>query len=501
MFSTKFDEATKLWSGVTVPPIYNPNVNCAHVLLSSMKVHGSKFAQINADTGVKITFAEMRMHTISMAENLQKRGCQPKQVIGIMADHTDHLSSVILASLGLGCPSNVLGISVEKSDIIKMFRLTEPSFIFCEVEKYDLMKECLKELNNDAPIFTFNGTKGDSESVESLFEVTGTEDIFIPVEVDGINDVAVISSSSGTTGPFKGVCLPYAALLWDVQTLDIITSDDVLYTLFTYQWITAYAILFWGVLCGSLRVISNVPFSPQTQLRLLEDYKITCTMYTPHHIAGFLKSGLLPKTNLPNFKRILLGAYKVSFLMLDEFRSYLPNTICMVVYGTTEVGYLTVASNGSHSEGQMVGGFHLKIVDSMGNRCGVGENGEIHCKGPYKFLGYYRNEELSADAIDDEGFFPTGDIAHFDTEGNLHLIDRVKNLISTHSLYSIAPTEIEEILLKNNDIKDVCVVGIPYEGGDLPAALVVRADKSQITAEAVCNIVEVNLNIQLILIR
>lgn len=114
-----------------------------------------------------------------MAENLKKRGCQPKQVIGIMAEHTDHLSSVILASLCLGCPSNVLGISVEKSDIINMFGITEPSIIFCEVEKYDLMKECLKELNNDAPIFTFNGTKCDSEAVENLFEVTGTEHNFM----------------------------------------------------------------------------------------------------------------------------------------------------------------------------------------------------------------------------------------------------------------------------------------------------------------------------------
>lgn len=284
--------------------------------------------------------------------------------------------------------------------------------------------------------------------------------------------------------------MPYAALLWDVQTLDVITSDDVLYAFFPFQWITAYGILFWGVLCGATRVISNVPFSPETQLRLIEDYKITFTMYTPHHISGFLKSGLLPKANISSLKRIILGAYKVSFSMIDEFRSYLPNTICNVVYGVTEIGYLTVASNGNHSEGQMVGGYHFKIVDSMGKRCGIGENGEIHCKGPYKFLGYYRNKKLSADAIDDEGFFPTGDIAHFDAEGNLHLIDRIKNLISTHSLYSISPTEIEEILLKNDNIKDACVVGIPYEGGDLPAALVIRANKSQITAEDICKIVE-----------
>lgn len=72
-----------------------------------------------------------------------------------------------------------LAISVEKSDIIQMFQITKSSFIFCQVEKYDLMKECLKELNNDAPIFTFDGTKDDSEAVESLFEPTGTENSFM----------------------------------------------------------------------------------------------------------------------------------------------------------------------------------------------------------------------------------------------------------------------------------------------------------------------------------
>lgn len=47
MFSTKFNEASKLWSGVDIPPIHNPNINCAHVLLKSMKQYGSKVAQVS----------------------------------------------------------------------------------------------------------------------------------------------------------------------------------------------------------------------------------------------------------------------------------------------------------------------------------------------------------------------------------------------------------------------------------------------------------------------
>lgn len=49
MFLTKFDEATKLWSGADVPPIYNPNINCAHAILNAMKLNGSKVAEVSEE--------------------------------------------------------------------------------------------------------------------------------------------------------------------------------------------------------------------------------------------------------------------------------------------------------------------------------------------------------------------------------------------------------------------------------------------------------------------
>lgn len=121
----------------------------------------------------------MRIKTIQAAQNLQAKGYKPKQVIGFMATNSAYLSPIVFASFCLGCPINALANLLEKEYIIKMLKTTEPCVMFCDVQFYDLVKECLIESGNNAKIFTFNGTQADSEPVESLFIPTGTEEHFM----------------------------------------------------------------------------------------------------------------------------------------------------------------------------------------------------------------------------------------------------------------------------------------------------------------------------------
>lgn len=126
-----------------------------------------------------MTFADIHRKTIRAAQNLQKRGVTSNQVFGIMADNVANLAPIVFASLCLGCPINPLHTGVEKSDVIRMFKLTEPSLVFCDVKVYDLIAECLMELKITAKVFTFNGGTDDSESVENLFIETGIESEFV----------------------------------------------------------------------------------------------------------------------------------------------------------------------------------------------------------------------------------------------------------------------------------------------------------------------------------
>lgn len=116
--------------------------------------------------------------TIRAAQNLQKRGYNSKQIIGINSLNEPYLAPIIFAALCLGIPVNPL-YSKWKPDIIKMFTLTEPAIIFCEIERYDITVECLTEMKLKANIFTLNGLKSDSEAVENLFVETGMEHEFL----------------------------------------------------------------------------------------------------------------------------------------------------------------------------------------------------------------------------------------------------------------------------------------------------------------------------------
>lgn len=115
--------------------------------------------------------------SIRAAQNLQKRGYNLKDVTAIVAGDVAHLAPIVFASIFLGHPICVTNSSW-KPDNIRMFEMTKPNLIFCEVEDYDMVVECLNDLGLKAKIFSFYKTIGDAEHVENLFAKTGNEDEF-----------------------------------------------------------------------------------------------------------------------------------------------------------------------------------------------------------------------------------------------------------------------------------------------------------------------------------
>lgn len=88
---------------------------------------------------------------------------------------------MVFGSIAIGCPVNTLDTSFGKTELNHMLKTIKPVLMFCDIECYDLVRECLKELNNDSRhcIFTFGGSKGDSEPIENLFAETHKESQFL----------------------------------------------------------------------------------------------------------------------------------------------------------------------------------------------------------------------------------------------------------------------------------------------------------------------------------
>lgn len=299
-----------------------------------------------------------------------------------------------------------------------------------------------------------------------------------------------------------GVCLSHAAFLDALTQTDLIKSSDVAICFSSLYWLSGWAVLFMGMMSGATRIITTQTYSPELQLRLIEKYKVSFALNAPHHVVQMLKSERLQQTDLSSQKFQLVIGAKTPLHVQADFNAHLPNGKVHVSYGLSEIaGILTINSNGNDSVGQVVNCSTVKIIDDDGNRCGIGENGEICIKSNYKFLGYYGNQSATDELHDDDGFILTADIGHFDEHGDLFIVDRKKDLIK-YCAFQISPSQIESYLLESLDIKSVCVIGIPDDAAatDLPAAFVVRSEGANITETNVFDMVagkvltEVNKN-------
>lgn len=126
-----------------------------------------------------MTYNEMRLKTIRGAQNLLSRGFKPRDVFGFLAEHSDNLVPVLLASICLACPIAPLHQTLSKDEMVRFFLKTAPSVVFCDSNACDQLTEAIKELPFTVTVFTFGTPANGFESVESLFVETGQENHFV----------------------------------------------------------------------------------------------------------------------------------------------------------------------------------------------------------------------------------------------------------------------------------------------------------------------------------
>jgi len=135
--------------------------------------------------------------------------------------------------------------------------------------------------------------------------------------------------------------------------------------------------------------------------------------------------------------------------------------------------------------GSPIQGTITKIIDSDGNALGKNQSGEVCIKGPQVMKGYYKNEEATKGTIDADGWLRTGDIAYYDNDGCMFIVDRIKELIKVKG-FQVAPSELEDLLRKNDQVEDVAIIGVPHaENGEAPRAYIVKKSNSNLTEDEV----------------
>ena len=104
----------------------------------------------------------------------------------------------------------------------------------------------------------------------------------------------------------------------------------------------------------------------------------------------------------------------------------------------------------------------MRVIDDDGNEVPQGEVGEIAIRGHNVMKGYWQREEATAEAIDADGWFKTGDMATVDEDGYFFIVDRKKDLVIRGG-YNVYPREIEEVLYEHPHVREAAVIGVPHE--------------------------------------
>lgn len=263
-------------------------------------------------------------------------------------------------------------------------------------------------------------------------------------------------------------------------------------------WTVGLTLLLRSVYSGSTRILTAKPLSAQNLLELIEKYKIN--MFNPNsgEMVACLKHARTQKFNLSRVEYICTFGGKLSKNLVADVKRYFPNAYVIEPYGMTEIGAISNSFVIFPGENDIFDNGHrlfanriVKIVDENGARCGPNKRGEIRVKMAHKFEGYSKDPTQTANAVDDEGFFRTGDWGYFNDDGLLFIGGRIKDTFKAYYFTTpVYPNEIEESLTKLPDIKDVCVVGIPIKlEFHLPAAVAVRMPNSKLSQRDVFNMV------------
>jgi long-chain acyl-CoA synthetase len=173
-----------------------------------------------------------------------------------------------------------------------------------------------------------------------------------------------------------------------------------------------------------------------------------------------------------------------SAMPVEIMRSFEETFGCIVLegYGLSETS--PVASFNRPDRERKVGsigvpieGVEMKVVDEHGQEPAPGEVGEIVIRGHNVMKAYWDQPEATAEAIDDDGWFRTGDMAKVDEDGYFFIVDRKKELIIRGG-YNVYPREIEEVLYEHPAVREAAVIGIPHPelGEEVGAAVALKPD-------------------------
>ena len=318
-------------------------------------------------------------------------------------------------------------------------------------------------------------------------------ELVMPQVTMSMDDLAVLQYTGGTTGPAKGSMLSHGNVFSGMRMSKLSVfpeteGDDILIAPMPLYHVFGFTMnVIGGFISGSLSVLVPDPRDANALVALMREFKFTSMASVNTLLQGLMSHSDFDKIDFSAVKGIIAGGTALVKEIADEWFTRTGSKI-FEGYGLSETAAVLTCNSPDNSRLGTVGvsmiAQEIKLVDDSGVSVDNDERGEICVRGAQIMQGYWQRPEATAEAIDAEGWFRTGDVGVMGADGFLSIVDRIKDMVLV-SGFNVYPNEIEDVVYSHPDIIECAVVGIKDEKTGEAIKLFVVSTNPDLTQEEI----------------
>jgi long-chain acyl-CoA synthetase len=451
----------------------NPS-NVAELLRASAAAHPAKLAIVDGDR--RVSYQELDEQADAVATGLSALGLVGGNRAATVMGNSVEFAAGYLGAVRSGIVAVPLNPTSTADELARVFADSGARACIADAGAIDAVREAASALAGMHIVVAGAPAMADELAYDQLVESTSR--VVSPLDREGL---ALLMYTSGTSGQPRAAMLSHRALVENIAQAARtdpapLTPDDVVLGVIPMSHVYGLNAVLGQVLRHGATLVLARRFDPETTLRLVAEEAVTVVPVAPPAIGAWLTRDDVAE-RLASVRTLLSGAGPLAEDVVREFekRTGIP---VEQGYGLTEAASVVTTTLGTPkhkpgSTGRAVPGIQLRVVDELGRDTEPDDPGEILVKGDNLFSGYWPDGDA---APGPDGWLSTGDIGFLDVDGDLFLVDRLKELVIV-SGFNVYPSEVEDVIAEVGAVGECAVIGVPDdETGEAVVAYVVARD-------------------------
>jgi len=462
---------------------------CADIIGERSRLSPDRTAVVEVATGARFTYRELNQRAAATARSwLYGLGLKYGDRIGILSGNRIEFLDTFFAAAKSGVILVPLGTRLTAAELAVIAADCRLSALVYGAEHAETVRELASLADMGRLVALDADVAAEDLTWEGLISSIG-EGEYVPPACEP-DDPHCLLYTSGTTGRPKGVITPHRMVAWNAYntvTCWQLSEDDVSPIFTPLYHAGGLGAFMTPILLAGGTIVLHRDFDASEVWRVIEEERCTVALGVPTIWKMLADAPEFETTDLSHVRWFISGGAPMPRHLVGVFRDR--GVVMRQGYGLTEVGVNCFAMSDEEawakagSIGRPLMFTEARVVDEGGQELPPGEVGELCFRGPHVSAGYWNNPSATANSHDKEGWFHTGDMAHYDEDGFFYIAGRAKDMFISGGV-NVYPAEIENVLLQHPSLGDAAVVGVPHDTwGEVGVAFVVAAEGAEANPE------------------